>query len=371
MKPVRVCDRKFLSIALIAFLFTILFPVSGFAGDPTQNKKNPTLKKPSPDSYPRNVTDPYLQKAWFLEHIGADEAWKTTEGSHDITIAFVDSGIDYNHPDLSPNLKYSATEIAGNKIDDDKNGYVDDIIGWDFVWGRSLPFDRSGHGTFLAGLAVAVKDNGIGSAGVCPKCSVMAARFLNWEGLGDTEDAIEGLKYATQAGASIINFSFSGEGYDRDMENAIKAAGKKDILVVVAASNDHLNDDHEDIYPAKFNLPNLITVAATDKKDELWEDSNWGKKTVHLAAPAVDVIGPDFDKYDIGSGTSDAAAIVSGAAGLIRSANPSLTAVQVKKILMKTVNKSEALRGKLVTDGVLNLAAAMKCATDSALFCLK
>jgi subtilisin family serine protease len=319
----------------------------------------------------RKGADPEIGKAWHLDAIGARNAWKTTRGTADIQIAIVDSGVHYNHPDLIDGMALNSADIPGNGIDDDENGYPDDYVGWDFIWSNGLPFDRSGHGTFLASIIGARADNGVGSAGVCPECSIIPVRYLNYEGLGDTEDAIEGIRYATLRGASVINLSFSGEGYDAEMKKAIEEAGKKDILVIAAASNDESNLDNESIYPAKFKLPNLITVAASTRKNELVETSNWGKKSVHLAAPGDDILGIWEGKWDVGSGTSNAAAVLSGAAGLVRAANPGLTAVQTKSIILATVRKSAALKGKMIHEGVLNVEAAVDCAVKTSLPCLK
>ncbi len=326
----------------------------------------PKLKKAAKKS----GQDPEVSKAWHLDDMGARTAWGTTRGSPDVKIAIVDSGIDYNHADLSGNIAFNEKETPDNGVDDDKNGFIDDYVGWDFIWGNGLPYDRAGHGTFLASIAASVADNGVGSAGVCPECSIIPVRYLNYDGLGDTEDAIEGIYYAIKRGASVINLSFAGEGYDADLKKAIEEAGKQDILVIASASNDEANLDRESIYPAKFNLPNLITVAASDADGELWEGSNWGKKSVHLAAPGDEILGLWLGKWDTGSGTSDAAAVLSGAAGLLRSANRQLTAVQAKEILLATVRQSPALKGKLKTDGIVDIGAAVKCATKSTLPCL-
>lgn len=336
-----------------------------------------TEQYPAPPLHPKPPrprqwqADPEIQKQWHLDKIGAKNVWKISQGDPDTVIAIVDSGINYNHPDLAPNIRWKMSEFPMNGKDKDGNGFIDDVIGWDFVKSNALPWDRSWHGTFLAGIIAAVEGNGIGVAGVCPKCSILPVRFLNWEGLGDTEDAIKGLRYAIAEKASVINFSFSGEGYDKDLYNAIVEAGKADILVVAAASNDGLNDDYQDIYPAKFNLPNLITIAASTQDDKLWEESNWGKRTVHIAAPGDHIYSIWGEKIDEGSGTSDAAAVVSGAAGLLRSIAPHLSAEEVKQVFMATATPSRKIKNKLVVDGVLNLEAAVACARAPGLPCLR
>lgn len=318
--------------------------------------------------------DPLIDKAWHLDRTRAKETWKITKGDPKVTLAFVDSGIEYNHPDLAPNLKRFLAEWPPNGKDKDGNGFPDDVIGWDFVENSYLPFDRAGHGTFLAGLAAAAEGNGYGSAGMCPKCTLLTARFLNADGFGDTKDAIKSIEYAISRKVSVINLAFSDEGHDRELLKAIEHAGREDIVVVAAASNDGLDLDKHEIYPAKYKLPHLLTVAATGKTDLLWEGSNWGKKSVQLAAPGADVLGPwkaGPGGYDTGSGTSDAAAVLTGAVGLIRSANPKLHAPEVVEIILHTVRHVEKLDGKLVSAGVLDVLAAVQCAVDALHPCLR
>ena len=329
---------------------------------------NPTLLYPIPA--PTGLGDPEWNRAWHLDHLGVREAWKYGKGTKNKIVAIVDSGIDYTHPDLASNLAWNAAEWPVDGKDSDGNGAIDDLIGWDFVRGKSLPYDRAGHGTFLAALAVASDDNGEGAAGICPLCTVLSARFLNYEGMGDTEDAIAGIRFAIKHKPAVLNFSFSGEGFDSDLRDSINEAAAADIVVVVAASNDGENVEHSDTYPAKFNLPNMITVAATDKQGRLWDGSNWGAKSVHIGAPGEDILGPWEGKYDVGSGTSNAAAIVSGAVALIRSIRPSLTALQTKQLFQSTVKQNKHLIGKIASGGVMDVAAAAACAADEALPCL-
>lgn len=333
------------------------------------NAQTPPLQHPW--SFSSAKPDPLMKKAWHLKKINAFTAWKKTEGNPETTIAVVDSGINYNHPEVAPNLRRKHKEWPSNGVDKDGNGFIDDMIGWDFVKGNFLPFDRTGHGTFIAALAAGVKDNGAGAAGICPKCSIMALRFLNYEGLGDTEDAIKSIYYAAKERVSVINLSFAGEGYDKELYDAIDTARQNNVVVVVSSGNDGENIEKESIYPAKFKLPNLITVAASTEDDELLESSNWGHSSVHLAAPGEDLIGPWLDSWDTNSGTSFSAALVSGTVGLIRSANPNLSAEEVVEIIKATVNPVDSQSNKTVTGGILNVAAAVNCATTKNLSCLR
>lgn len=323
--------------------------------------------------------DPLIKKAWHLAHIGAPEAWRITKGDKRVPIAILDSGIDYNHPDINPNLRRKTSELPFDGEDSDRNGFIDDAIGWDFVRGNHLPWDRTGHGTFVGGVAAGVFGNGAGSAGVCPKCSILPVRFMNKDGMGWDEDGLAALRYAIQENAAVINVSFAGEGYDRDYHEALKAALKRDIVVVVAAGNDGENIDRSAIYPPKFkDLPNMIVVAATDKFDALVRDpesgagSNWSRTWVHIGAPGGEILGPWNDgTYEELDGTSYAAPIVAGAAGLIRSANLKLSAPEIVRILMATARPSPSIQAKVASGGVLDVASALKCATARGLPCLK
>jgi subtilisin family serine protease len=316
-------------------------------------------------------SDPLLKKAWHLKRINAFEAWKKVKGDAETTIAIIDSGINYNHPEVAPNLKRKTAEWPSNGIDKDENGFIDDIIGWDFVKGSFLPFDRTGHGTFIAAIAAGALNNGVGAAGVCPKCSIMPLRFLNYEGLGDTEDAIQSIYYAAKEQVSVINLSFAGEGYDKELFDAINTARKNDVVVVVSSGNDGENIEKSSIYPAKFKLPNQLTVAASTEEDELLESSNWGHTSVHIAAPGDEIIGPWLNKWDTNSGTSFSAAVVTGAVGLVRSANTKLTAEQVVRIIKATAEPIAGLSQKTASGGIIDVDAAVDCATSARLNCLK
>lgn len=328
----------------------------------------PVQKNPKPIS---GTADPLLEKAWHLEQLGMQEAWKVSFGNPRVLLAVIDSGVNYNHPELVHRVRRKKSEWPINQKDDDANGFVDDFIGWDFVRGHHLPMDRTGHGTAMAAIMAGTYGNGEGAAGICPKCSVLPVRFINWEGLGDTEDAVLGMKYAIQEGASVLNISFAGEGYDEDLLEAIQLAAKKDVVVVVAAGNDGESLNKSAVYPAKFQEPNMITVGAIDQENELLETSNWSSKYVTLAAPGDEIIEPWYDKWDVGSGTSQATAIVAGAVGLIRSINPSLSATEAVSVILSTASHYKHLQKKISRGGVLNVAKAAQCARQKSLSCLK
>lgn len=285
----------------------------------------------------------------------------------------IDSGINLNDPEVAPSILMNEKDWPANGIDDDGNGFVDDGMGWDFLRGKNIPHDPNGHGTFISGLIAAVAENGVGSVGVCPGCSLLPVRFSNRDGEGATEDAIKGFDYAIARGAQVINYSFAGEGYDADLKKAIERAGDKDVLVVVPAGNDGVNIERESIYPARFKLDNLLTVTGVDEHNELVDTASWGKTSVHLAAPGIRLVSRwnDGTTWKKGKGTSYATPIVAAAAGLLRSAAPHLKATQIREILLATVRPVAGLKSKVSSGGVLDVAAAMECATQATLPCLK
>ncbi|MEN9724225.1 MAG: hypothetical protein RJB38_2211 [Pseudomonadota bacterium] len=317
--------------------------------------------------------DPDYEASWFLKRIGAEEAWKVSRGDASVVVAVVDSGVDYNSPELAANIHRNFREWPLDGKDSDQNGFIDDVIGWDFLRNKNLPHDPNGHGTFIAGMIAAVARNGIGSVGVCPECSIMPVRFSNRDGFGDTEDMAKAIEYAARNGASVINVSFAGEGADRDLKKSLEFAGEKDVLVIVAAGNDSENIDRSNTYPARYEMDHLITVTAVDEQDQLLDSASWGKKHVHVAAPGIRLIAPwsDGTIWKKGRGTSFAAPIVAGVAGLVRAAAPHLKAPQVREILLATARPVRGLQRKLVTGGVVDAAAALACARRSSLPCLR
>ncbi len=309
--------------------------------------------------------------------IDAPEAWSVTTGSPDTVIAVIDSGIDLTHPDLTPSLWVNTDEIPGNGLDDDLNGYPDDVNGWDFEDNDPAPQDLDGHGTHVAGIIAAAANNGVGGAGVCPGCRVMALRSAL-----DLEGEMAAIAYAIDNGADVINMSF-GNGYFSLLERvAIAVAGESGILVVVAAGNelsvsDRLVADNDmalsiDIdgdgaldccpeYPASYDLPNIISVAASNAADQYGYSTgcaleagrilpgcsftNVGHESVDLAAPGVDVLSTyPPGTYDVLDGTSMAAPYVAGVAGLVKSAHPTYGPLEIKNAILNSVDRPDPLR---------------------------
>ena len=225
----------------------------------------------------------------------ADRAWDLETGSTDIVVAVVDSGVDAMHPDLAANIWTNPNE-TNNGVDDDGNGYIDDIHGWDFVENDNQPIDPHGHGTHVAGIIGAVGNNGIGSAGVCWRVSIMPLRFITAADYGTTADAIEAIEYADDNGADVINLSWGGPYYSLALKEAIDAV---DALVVCAAGNEGGNLDDVPLYPASYESANILSVAASDADDHPAWFTNYSDRLADVAAPGTDIFSTVPDRQTV------------------------------------------------------------------------
>src|SRR5918999_1506180 len=237
----------------------------------------------------RTPNDPRFAELWGLAKVSAPEAWEAATGSASVPVAVVDTGIAWNHPDLSQNVWLNAAEIPDNGVDDDRNGYVDDIRGWDFVDEDRNPMDFSGHGTHVAGTIGAQGDNAVGVAGVNWSVGLMALRAGDDAGLAD-EDIIEAFSYACRNGAKVVNGSFGGgpESYSEPLLASIRDCPS--ALFVFAAGNEGNDNDDSASYPCNFELANIVCVAASSSADELPDWSNYGASSVDLAAPGESIL---------------------------------------------------------------------------------
>ncbi|NES64988.1 MAG: S8 family serine peptidase, partial [Okeania sp. SIO2D1] len=287
--------------------------------------------------------------------IDAPEAWDIQTGNNNVVVGVIDSGIDYTHPDLANNIWVNPGEIAGNGIDDDNNGYVDDVNGYDFAYGDSDPFDGDSHGTHVSGTIAAEGNNSLGVVGVNWDADLMALKFLDDFGFGDTFDAILAIEYATMMGADLTNNSWGGGGFSQGLYDAIAAAGAADSLFVAAAGNSANNNDIFPSYPDSYDLDNIISVASTDHNDNLSSFSNYGATSVDLGAPGSNIYSTiPGGGYGFLSGTSMAAPHVSGVAALILAENPDLSYEEVKEIILESADPIPALDGITVTGARLN-----------------
>jgi subtilisin family serine protease len=328
---------------------------------------------------------------WALKRVGftprgaGPSAWDhAASATHPVVVAVIDSGLDYFHPDLHRDTVWRNPGEVPNGRDDDGNGYVDDLIGWNFVQHTNNPWDDAGHGTHVAGIIGAATGNGEGIAGIHPRVRIMPLKVLDAAGRGRTSRLAEAIEYAMRHGARIINLSLGGEGISRTERLAVDYAHQKGLLVVVAAGN--IGGDTAGYGPA--GVPSALTVAATDVEDRAVPFSNRGQ-AVKIAAPGVDVLSlrarrTDFNLYSddpeyrpragiVGpraryyraSGTSFAAPFVTGVAALLLARNPGLTNVQVERMLLMSAD-DVAVPGwdQLTGAGRLNAVKALRADPD-------
>ncbi len=299
--------------------------------------------------------------------IDAPEAWDTTTGSASTIVAVIDEGVDINHPDLNDNLWVNTDEIPGNSRDDDNNGYVDDVNGYDFANNDASVYDPDPatgrgdeHGTHVAGTIAAEGNNGSGVTGVNWDARIMSLKFLGANS-GYTSDAVEAINYAVENGAKISNNSWGGGGNSQSLRDAIARADTQGHLFVAAAGNAGSNNDSAPQYPASYNLPNIVSVAATDKNDNLASFSNYGLVTVDLGAPGVGIRSTlPGNRYGSYSGTSMASPHVAGVAALLKSKDSSRDDGAIKSLLLKYADSKASLKDKTVTGARLNAFGSLK-----------
>ena len=322
------------------------------------------------------MSDPAMKYKWGMNgsskaDIQTNQAWSISRGSKDIVVAVIDTGIDVHHPDIKNNLWRNPGEIgvdalgrdkATNGIDDDGNGFVDDVHGWNFVENNHNLSDNHGHGTHIAGIVGAEGDNGIGISGVAPKVSIMVLKYYDPkvsfnDNLGNT---IKSIRYANRMGAKIINYSGGGLEFSRDEFLAIQESREKGILFVAAAGNEKSNSDIHSYYPADYKLDNIISVTAINPEANVLSSSNYGKESVHIAAPGEDIFSLlPGGKYGLMTGTSQATAFVSGVAALVFANNNNFGYQQVRRQILVTSDEIDGLRQKTKTSGKLNSYAAL------------
>jgi len=326
--------------------------------------------------------DPFFPLQWGLHNSGqlggtpgadikAVAAWDITQGSRDVIVAIIDTGVEIFHPDIAPNLWYNIEELQGagnyanwrpNGIDDDGNGYVDDVVGWDFFSNNNDPGDLVGHGTHVAGIAAAAGNNGRGVAGVSWRSRIMPLAASSPNDGFPISALAEALIYAQRMGAHVVNLSLGGEGASQTLQDAVNQTTNP--VICASAGNDGRDNDIIPHYPSSYTNANLIAVAATGPTDALASFSNFGKNNVDVAAPGVNILSTYIKGYTYLDGTSMAVPMVAGIAALVRSQRPGLSAAQVVSIIKNNVDPVGALANKLTTGGRVNAAKALHQATD-------
>jgi subtilisin family serine protease len=328
---------------------------------------NPNPSEPMPN-------DPMFNEQWALNNSGQNggkakadiaalKAWLKIQGSKEVVVAVLDSGVDYTHTDLATNMWIRPDNVPQYK--DEELGTFNDLNGFNATDNLSDPMDDNGHGTHCAGIIGAEGNNDEGIAGINWKVQIMPLKFMGRGGFGTTKDAIEAINYAIdrkQNGVNVrvINASWGSIMYSKALEDAIRAAGEAGILFVAAAGNDGTSNDRSPHYPSNYNLPNVISVAALDRNDNLASFSNFGAKTVHVAAPGKDILSTWLgDNYREASGTSMATPYVAGVAALILSSEPKLSVENLRARVLKSVDKLDSLDGKVESGGRINAAKAL------------
>lgn len=330
--------------------------------------------------------DPFIQNKWGLEKTAANKAWEISQGSKDIVVAVIDTGIDVGHKDLADNLWVNPGESgvvdsdfcrsqksplsnrqcnkALNGIDDDHNGFVDDVHGWNFVHNDHSLVDNHGHGTHIAGIVAAKNGNGYGITGVAPNVSVMVLKYYDPKASNSNnlKNTVLAIQYAIKMKASIINYSGGGTDYSAEEFAAVKEAEKAGILFIAAAGNERSNSDEvgKHYYPADYGLTNIISVTAVNKSETVLPSSNYGVRTVDLAAPGENIYSTlPGNSYGVMTGTSQATAFVTGVAALIMSVNREFTVSDVKKYILRTGDEYSTLLSKTGTAKLLNSYKAL------------
>lgn len=340
-----------------------------------------------PLARPSLANEEYGDFLWGLENVGqsinniigtndidinVQGAWQKTKGRQDVVVAVIDTGIDINHPDLKDRIWVNKNEIPDNGIDDDKNGYIDDVNGWDFYNNDNTvfdPIDGDEHGTHVAGTIAGSSDKR-GIIGVAPNVKIMPLKFIGGFG-GSLSDAIDAINYAKKMGVTISNNSWGGGFYDELLKNAIENSG---MLFVAAAGNSSGNNDSYPMYPASYDCANIVSVGAVDNKGLPASFTNYGAKTVDIFAPGVDIfssVPPQQDPgqqnyeqqvlypgYEFYSGTSMASPHVAGVAALLQSTGDK-DPLSLKYRILRSGNPLTSLSGKSVTDAILNAEAAV------------
>ena len=317
------------------------------------------------------MNDPAIAQAWGLKKSEAMRAWSVSQGSKDILVAVIDTGADINHEDLKTNIWVNSGETgfdskgrdkSTNGVDDDGNGFVDDVHGWNFVSNNNDLSDHHGHGTHIAGIIGAEAGNNKGIAGISPQVSLMVLKYFDPKvpGTDNLKNTVNSIHYAVKMGAKVINYSGGGTEFSQEEHDAIEEARRAGILFVAAAGNERSNSDQHKYFPADYGLSNIISVTAIDPSTEVLPSSNYGTETVDIAAPGQNILSTlPNSAYGYMTGTSQATAFVTGAAVLVMAHHRDFNAEEVKKYILGTGESQSSLIAKTRTSRQLNLYKAL------------
>jgi subtilisin family serine protease len=304
-------------------------------------------------------SDPLFRRQWALRSTRAPHAWPATLGDG-VAVAVLDSGLDLSNLDLAGNVWTNPGEVPGNGADDDGNGFVDDVHGVDTVGWDADPHDGLGHGTAVASVIAARGDNGVGLSGMAWNARVMPVKVLHDRGWGTTATVIAGLDYAIGEGARIVNMSLNGSAPSQALDDAIHQAEGRGVLVVTSAGNDGQNRDRVPSYPASERSSSVITVASSDRAGALAPGSAFGRSTVDIAAPGDEILTSDLGgRLTRRSGTSFAAAYVTGAAALLAAAHPDVSGARLRAALITSSRRGGRVDTRIAA-GRLDAAAALR-----------
>src|SRR5436309_2570053 len=377
--------RVYKSFTIVEDLHAVRLPRGMRIKDALRHyRRHPAVLYAEPDwivEHQAAPNDPSFGSLWGLNNTGqsggvpdadidAVEAWNITTGSSDVVVAVIDTGVDYNHQDLSGNMYRSARDCVANGIDDDGNGVIDDCVGIDTANNDAGPRDDAGHGTHVSGTIGALGNNAVGVAGVNWTVRIMACKFLDASVSGTICDAIDSLEYVKlmkDRGVNVVatNNSWGGGGFSQSLLDAIEAHLQRGILFVVAAGNNASDNDVTPSYPAAYNLPNILAVAATTRTDALASFSNFGRRTVHLGAPGQEILSTTpGNTYSVFNGTSMATPHVTGVAALLKAQDPSRDWRAIKNLILAGGDPNFSLTNT-VTQRRLNARGALACANSS------
>ncbi len=304
------------------------------------------------DYYAQSFAKIEVEKSWDL----------LTEGGDAPIVAVIDTGVDYNHDIFTKTnaIWINENEIPDNGIDDDNNGFIDDVRGWDFAFNDNDPMDDDNHGTHVAGIILGLSQNILAPELKPAKVKIMALKFLDGSGVGSVSDAIDAINYALDMGAVILNNSWGGPSLSQALETAILYSYEKKALFVAAAGNISQNNDQEPTYPANYDLPNMISVGATSDYDDLASFSNFGSNTVHIAAPGVAIYSSTGNNtMGFASGTSMSTPYIVGVAAMMKRENPELTGYQLKNIILDQASVIPSLTNHIKDGKRLNYYNAL------------